>query len=167
MFRSSAYRLRILQLLALTILPALNACGTKAKPPEITVSQIQTYTRPAKPPDCDMPVLYSEPRNKYVKIAVVEGWAQGPEQREELIAGLKRKACATGADALLVVQQTFQSTDSMLASGEMQAGTDEAVTHQGNVADRLQQQEHFVQQGERGYRGYYIDSFATMISDHR
>jgi hypothetical protein len=169
MSRLIFYRIQTLCMFALAALPMLSSCARQnSKIPQVTVSQIEPYLHAAKPPDCSMPILYSEPRTKYRKIAIVEGWVRGPEQKAELLAALQRKACETGADALLVLQQRFQSTGALLESGEIRAGVEDPVAEGGiSIADRLQKEEHFTQQGEAGFRGYYINAVATNLSDHK
>ena len=110
-----------------------------------------------------MPVLHDEPKTKYRKIAIVEGWAGSVDQQEELLAAIKRKACETGADALLIIQESSQTTNSLLDSGEIQSGEEEPAKRSGlDIATRRQMSDHFTQQGEAGYRGYYIDAAATI-----
>lgn len=142
----------------------LSGCSTHGyRPPQVSITQLETFTRPAKEPDCTMPVLYDEPRSRYRKIAIVEGWAGSIDQQEELLAAIKRKACETGADALLIIQQTSQTTNSLLDSGEIQSGEEEPAKRSGlDIATRRQMSDHFTQQGERAYRGYYIDAAATI-----
>ncbi len=142
----------------------LGACATHGyRPPQVSITQLESFTRPAKEPDCTMPVLYEEPKTKYRKIAIVEGWAGSIDQQAELLAALKQKACETGADALLVIQQSSQTTNSLLDSGEIQAGDEEPAKRSGvDIATRRKMSDHFTQQGEAGYRGYYIDAAATI-----
>ena len=169
MSRFVVYRIQTLCTIALPALVMLSACAAKTSTlPQVTVSQIDSYTSAAKPPDCSMPLLYSEPKTGFRKIAIVEGWVQSPEQRAELIVALQRQACGTGAAALLVVQQKFQNTNALLQSGEMTAGMEEPVAEGGiSVADRLQKEEHFTQQGEPGFRGYYINAMAITFGDRK
>lgn len=149
---------------AFALVALLGGCATHGyRPPQVSITQLETFTRPAKEPDCSMPVLYDEPKSKYRKIAIVEGWAGSVDQQTELLEAIKRKACETGADALLIIQQTSQTTNSLLDSGEIQSGDEEPAKRSGlDIATRRQMSDHFTQQGERAYRGYYIDAAATI-----
>jgi hypothetical protein len=150
---------RHLALFALLISAA--ACtALSPQAPNVTVSQISSQIRPPKPPDCTMPVLYSEPPDKFEKIAIVEGWVEADDQQSQLIDALKDGACSVGADALLMVDQRSQKTKHLLYGKE--PDPDRPETHPGEV---MMAKEHRPPVGEAGHSGDYIDAAAIVIGD--
>src|ERR1019366_3960979 len=48
--------------------------GSPPPPPKASFTQIATFDRAPKPPDCFMPVLHTEPLTNHRRIAIVEAW---------------------------------------------------------------------------------------------
>jgi len=101
-----------------------------------------------------MPVLYVAPTERYKTIAIVEG--QGvAEQQAEMLTTMRQKACAAGADALLVVNDKNQR-----APGNQQ---DEADDDSGAVAGQpTEHKDALVKNCEAGRSGCYIDAYAII-----
>ena len=162
-------RIRILTLcmyLSMTI--GLAACaGHFAADPEVTVSQIEPSGHAVKAADCSMDVLYSEPTVAFRKIAIVEGWADSNVQRGDLFEAIKRAACGTGADALLVISDRAQTTHRSVYDPDNEqpgeAGDNSASEDKGKA---ILEKEHVSKIGEPGHSGYYIDTVAVVFNDH-
>ena len=81
-------------------------------PPQVTLSEMEPSGRAAKPPDCNMPVLRHEPLRDYRKIAIVEALGNRFASESEVLPAVQRKACETGADAIVVLTSKAQTTES-------------------------------------------------------
>ena len=68
------------------------ACGCSLNPPlQINIVPIDSNDRAAKPSNCLLPILRSEPiGTDYQKIAIVEGWGP-PDQKNEILDDVGRK----------------------------------------------------------------------------
>ncbi len=133
------------------------------RPTEVMVTQVSTVIRPAKPPDCNMPVLTAEPTVPFQQIAIVEAWADISKGQTDVLPELKRKACGTGADALLIVGGKTQDVKSLLY-GVTPNESETQVTSTNGTANQsgqyIQMMEHTRRIGEPGHTGYYIDGAA-------
>src|SRR5713226_8212802 len=87
---------------------ALAACAQQKDPPEATISWLAPQTRAAEPADCAIPLLSALPNTDYQQIAVVEVTDDFSASNEEVAALVRRKACETGADALVIVEDQNQ-----------------------------------------------------------
>ncbi|HYB89963.1 MAG TPA: hypothetical protein VEC38_02850 [Candidatus Binataceae bacterium] len=83
-------------------------------PPRVTVTEIEPSARAAKPPDCDMPVLRYEPLADFRKVAIIEGVGSIYSNEDEVLPLVRRKACETGADAIVVLASKRQTTESLV-----------------------------------------------------
>ena len=153
----------------LIMLAAVGGCaGAGQTPPWVEVTQIAPYTGAARGPDCDIPVLRRRPMGGYRELAIVEGWSS-PKSSDLLLQQLKSKACETGADALVMLEETSQVTKPHLyrptpnQTSEADSGAD-AFTEPGAY---LHSEEHIPKVGERGHSGYYIDAIAIVYSHPR
>ena len=81
-------------------------------PPQVTVAEVEPSGRAAKPPDCNMPVLRREPLTAYRKVAIVEGLGNVFASEADVLPAVQRKACETGADALVVLTSRSQTSES-------------------------------------------------------
>lgn len=81
-------------------------------PPQVTVAEVEPSGRAAKPPDCNMPVLRHEPLTPYRKVAIVEGLGNVFASEADVLPAVQRKACETGADALVVLTSRAQTSES-------------------------------------------------------
>jgi hypothetical protein len=81
-------------------------------PPQVTVSEVEPSGRAAKPPDCNMPVLRHEPLTDFRKVAIVEGLGNVYANEADVLPLVQRKACETGADAIVVLTSKSQTSES-------------------------------------------------------
>jgi hypothetical protein len=97
-------------IIGLTI--AAVGCAHVALPPQVTLSEVEPSGRAAKPPDCNMPVLRHEPLGDFRKVAIVEALGNRYASEAEVLPSVQRKACETGADAIVVLTSQAQTTES-------------------------------------------------------
>lgn len=148
-----------MMLLALPSALTSAGCAEPVGPPQVTVAQIEPYRHPAKGPDCKMPVLRAEPNVGYRKVAIVEGWGD-VGQEDQVLSAVERRACETGADALLVVATQTQNQRYMLYGVHSSQETGQA-SPQGLVPGAtLSKHEKIPAIGESGHRGYYVEAYA-------
>jgi hypothetical protein len=142
---------------------AAAGCFTDKRPTQVMVTPVTTVIHPAKPPDCDMPVLTQEPATGYQELAIVEAWSDVNEDPAKVVPELKRKACATGAQALLIVSGKKQN-DKALLYGVTPNQSETAVTSSNRTpnqaADYINKMQYTPRIGEGGHIGYYIDALA-------
>jgi hypothetical protein len=89
--------------------------------PQVTVSEMEPSGRAAKDPNCPIPVLYTEPLADYRKVAIIDALGAPSVEEKDLLPVIKRKACETGADAMVVVTSKAQHSESpagMVAGGQ-------------------------------------------------
>ncbi len=141
----------------------LAGCSTDQTPTKVMVTPIASAMLPAKPADCDMPVLICDPSAPYRQIAIVEAWANVDEDPANVLPELKRQACATGAQALLIVDNRKQDIHTMLY-GVTPNATDTKVTSENKdpnqAATYIRMMQHHPRVGEEGHTGFYIDALA-------
>lgn len=128
------------------------------------------YTRPAKGPNCYMPLVHAEPTVPYRQIAIVEGWGGINDSREKVLTYVRNKACETGADALLVLGGGKQKNTKLVYGITPNAGTE--ATSTGNVDPKpdayLNEMERVPVIGERGHPGTYVDTVAIVyLKQHK
>jgi hypothetical protein len=140
-------------------------CATEPNmPPTATVTEIETTSRPAKDPNCYMPIIYAEPTVDYTKIALVDAWASLEYSQQQVLDEVKRKACETGADAVLLVSGTQQVTRRLLYEGKpnpmrLAYGAD------APPGDYINDREKQPDIGGVGHRGTYIDAVAIVYTN--
>ncbi len=103
--------MRIVVIILLT-LAAAGCAHVVSLPPQVTLSEVEPSGRAAKPPDCDMPVLRHEPLRDFRKVAIVEALGNRFATEAEVLPAVQRKACETGADAIVINTSTAQTTES-------------------------------------------------------
>ncbi len=143
---------------------AIGGCANGKRPTDVFVTQVAPYVNPAKPPDCAMPVLDTEPIGvPYRQVAIVEAWADIKDTETDVLPELKRQACGTGADALMVIEGKSQDVKSLLYAATPNT-TETQVTASNNSDNQagqyLSMMEHTRRIGEEGHSGYYIDAIA-------
>ena len=114
--RYSYFFLTVLRRLAAVLLILLSSAGCQkvaALPPQVTVTEIEPSGRAAKSPDCNIPVLRAEPIADYRKVAIIEGLGNVFGQESDVLPIVVRKACETGADALVVLVSKAQTSENM------------------------------------------------------
>ena len=148
---------------------ALASCAATAagcldnRPTEVLVTPVAAAIHPAKPPDCDMPVLTQEPTAGYQQIAIVEAWADVDEDPAKVLPELKRKACASVDEALLIVDDRKQDVKSMLydvTPNESETKVTSANKTPNQTGDYINKMQYKPRVGEQGHTGYYIDALA-------
>jgi hypothetical protein len=77
-------------------------------PPIVNTTPLGVAMRPAKPPDCPMPILDSMPLADHQQLALVDAWGDLAVKDDDLLAQLKRQACQVGADAVVLTSQQTQ-----------------------------------------------------------
>lgn len=58
-----------------------------------------------------MPVLRHEPLQDFRKVAIVEGLGNVHDSEGDVLPAVQRKACETGADAIVVLTSKSQTTE--------------------------------------------------------
>ncbi len=133
-------------------------------PPTATVTPIETTARPAKDPNCYMPVIYAEPTVDYKKVAIVDAWASLKYSEDQVLAEIKRKACETGADAVLYLSGSQQKSRRLLYEGAPNPNR-EASGAAETEADYIADREKTSDIGTVGHRGTYVDAVAIVYTD--
>jgi hypothetical protein len=82
-------------------------------PPRITLAEIEPSGHAAKPPDCHMPILRSDPPGAYRKVAIIEGLGNVFGNENDVLPLVASKACETGADAIIVMDSRSQTSENM------------------------------------------------------
>jgi hypothetical protein len=148
----------------LLLLGALGAgCSTPGKVPmQVNITQLADYVNPARPPECNIQVLDTMPLTTFKEVAIVEVWADLSDDQSDVLPALKRRACETGADALVILNTKHQDIKNFL----YQASPNETLneTTQQNVyagqGEYIKEAEHTRRIGEAGHNGYYVDAVA-------
>jgi hypothetical protein len=146
---------------ALTVFIA--GCGSQQHSPlQVEVTQLGPYTHAAKAPDCRMPVLESMPLQALSQIAIVEAWADAKDQSPDVLPALQRKACETGADALVIINSEHQDIKNMVYGSNPETRNQVAKDsgYSQDPAAYLNAAEHTRRVGEAGHNGFYIDAVA-------
>ncbi len=137
-------------------------CATDVQPPEAIVSPMTGYMRPAKAPDCPMPVLNTMPEAGHRQIAILDAWADLSAKDADLLAILKRKACGAGADAIVVTSEHAQDQGDLLPGWAPGPHTTLGGERAGaNVSER----EHAPQVGEEGHGGRFMSAIAIIYTN--
>jgi len=107
-------------------------------------------------------MLRSDPKARFTKIAIVEGWGD-PSHPDALLDSLRRSACAAGADALLIIEATSQVTQPHLYEATPNEASEETSGHGShNPGSYIMNKEHIAKIGEAGHSGYYVDAVAIV-----
>ncbi|HLW71901.1 MAG TPA: hypothetical protein VKS22_14900 [Candidatus Binataceae bacterium] len=159
-YRSECWR-GVTALLAIATI--CTGCSTPGKVPmQVDITQLGPYANAARSPDCTMPVLSTMPLTTYKEVAIVEAWSDLQDDQADVLPALRRKACETGADALVVITSQHQDIKHFL----YQASPNETLTEttQQNVyagqGEYIKEAEHTRRIGEPGHNGYYLEGIA-------
>jgi hypothetical protein len=135
-------------------LAMLSACAQQQKDsPQATLSWIVPQTRAAKPADCPMKMLYAPPNDDYQQIAIVEVFDDYDADQREVIELARRKACESGADALVVLENAQQTLDGTAATG--------AASRTIVVGEGIRDQPDT---GQAGHKGRFFDGAAIVYT---
>jgi hypothetical protein len=83
-------------------------------PPQVTYTEIQASGAAAKPPNCDMKVLRHEPLAEYRKVGIIEAEGSVYASEAEVLPAVRKKACETGADAIVILTSKSETTENMV-----------------------------------------------------
>jgi hypothetical protein len=105
--------IRIALMLAAATLAS--ACARALQlPPQATYTEIAPSGRAAKQPDCDMPVLRQLPLAEYREVGLVEATGSVYATEDQVLPVVKRKACESGADAIVILTSKSQTTEGLV-----------------------------------------------------
>jgi hypothetical protein len=143
-------------------LSAIIAGCAAHNPLQVQVTQLGPYSHAAKAPDCQMPVLERMPLKNLSQIAIVEAWADVKDLPPDVMPALERKACETGADALVIINSQHQDIKNLLYAASPNESMNEVTEKNGyaNPGDYIREAEHTRRIGEAGHNGFYIDAVA-------
>ncbi len=144
-----------------TAFALMAGCAEKREPPEATVSWLAPRTRAAKSFDCTMPVLSAMPNTDYQQIAIVEVTDDYNADDREVLGLAQRKACETGADALVVFENQRQQRGKPLPGFSADEGQD--VGPESGV--NIRQREHAPEVDEVGHKGRYLTGTAIIYKN--
>src|ERR1700676_605052 len=99
--------------IALFMMAMLAACTKVALPPQITLAEVEPSGKPAKPPDCNLPVLRDAPLADYREVAIIEGLGNRFVEEKDVLPLVVAKGCETGADALVIRESRAQTSENM------------------------------------------------------
>ena len=140
----------------------LAGCSSQKTPLQVAVTQLGPYTHAAKAPNCKMPVLGLMPLGSLSQIAIVEVWADQKDQPPDVLPALQRKACETGADALVILNSEHQDIKNLLYAATPNETLNEVTAHNAYASpkDYITEAEHTRRVGEAGHNGFYVDAVA-------
>ena len=139
---------------------AAAGCASLPPPPKASFTQTATFDRPPKAADCFMPILYNEPLTDHRRIAIVEAWG-AVGQEDQVLAALKGSGCATGADALAIVENQSQANPNVAKFGLPESTQDEEARSDLTQGQRYKK-DLAPAIGQAGHPGYYLDSIAIV-----
>jgi len=139
----------------------LAGCATH-KPLQVQVTQLGPYSHAAKAPNCPMPVLERMPLKSLNQIAIVEAWADQKDEPPDVVPALERKACETGADALVIINSEHQDIKNLLYAASPNESMNDVTAKNAYASggDYIREAEHTRRIGEAGHNGFYIDAVA-------
>jgi hypothetical protein len=153
-----------------TLSAVLAICGCSGRTPmQVSVTQLAPYVNAAKDPACTIPVLDAMPTGGYTQVAIVEAWADLKDTKDDVVPALRRKACETGADALVILNATHQDVKQLLyqASPNEQLNDTTKQNVYAGQGEYIQEMEHTRRIGEAGHNGLYIDAVAISYGKKR
>jgi hypothetical protein len=110
---SSCVRKRILIAAVAALMQVPAGCAHIALPPQVTLTEVEPSGRAAKPPDCNLPILRTTPLAAYREVAIIEGVGNRYVHEEDVLPLVARKACETGADAIVVRESRSQTSENL------------------------------------------------------
>jgi hypothetical protein len=143
-----SWRKLVAGMVAGSVLAAAAGCIQQKDPPEATLSWLTPPTRAARPADCPMPILNALPNADYQQIAIVEVTDDYNAPSQEMYALAHRKACETGADALVILEDQRQELDKSEAAASGQSARQQAAD--------------LPEAGEAGHKGRILNAVAII-----
>ena len=129
------------------LLAALIGGCAQRDEPETAISWLAPQNRAAKPADCAMPVLAQLPNADYQEIAIVEVVDDYNADDAEIEGLARRKACETGADALVILENQRQKAGNATMNPAEGGAKAHAADHAPDV-------------GEVGHKGRILNAVA-------
>ena len=147
---------------SLALSAIIAGCSSQKKPLQVSVTQLGPYVHAAKAPDCHMPIFETMPLQNLSQIAIVEAWADAKDEPPDVMPALQRKACETGADALVVINSQHQDIKNLLYAPTPNETMNDLTRKNGyaEAGDYIRAAEHTRRIGEAGHNGFYIDAVA-------
>jgi hypothetical protein len=114
-----------------------------------------------------MPILHSDiSANAYQRVAIVEAWGN-PGQENEVLDAVRRGACQTGADALLILSSQSQM-DGRYGKMDLPKDSNEHQGEEDSAARVRSFKEGLAPKvGEAGHAGYYVDGVALVYKQEK
>jgi hypothetical protein len=141
----------------------LTGCSTPGKAPmQVNIVQLANYVHAARPPECQMPILDGLPLVAYREVAIVEVWADLKDTPADVLPALRRKACETGADALVIVNSEHQDIKNFLYQASPNETLNEVTQKDvySGQGEYIKEAEHTRRVGEPGHNGLYVNAIA-------
>ena len=100
----------------MAIAAAIGGCASAVPklPPQVTYTEIQASGVAAKPPNCDIRILRHDPLTEYRKVGIIEAEGSVYATEDEVLPAVKRKACESGADAIIVLTSKSETTEDIV-----------------------------------------------------
>ena len=141
-------------------------------PPIVSVTPLGTAVRPAKPPDCAMPVLDTMPLTDHQQIALVDAWGDLAAKDEDLLTYLKREGCQVGADAVVLTSKNLQHEGDLQIGvapgrfGNIGPGSEEAPEEGAHIGIDPEggAKKHHAVVGEAGHPGHFMNGIAIVYT---
>lgn len=108
-----------------------------------------------------MPVLYSAPNSDYSQVAMVDVTADYGASDETVFGLLRQKACETGADAVIVVNNRRQTRGAPLPGYAAGEPDDVGPQSGANISER----QHSPELGEVGHEGRVLNGVAIIYPE--
>jgi len=140
-------------------------------PPIVSVTPLGAAVRPAKPPDCAMPVLDTMPLTDHQQIALVDAWGDLAAKDEDLLMYLKREGCQVGADAVVLTSKNTQHEGELISGvapgryGSIGPGSEAGGQGEHLAADpQGGGKTHHAVVGEVGHSGHFMNGIAIIYN---
>jgi hypothetical protein len=160
------------------ILISAAACGggcispAAVNPPIVNTTPLGVAMRPAKPPDCPMPILDAMPLADHQQLALVDAWGDLAVKDDDLLAQIKRQACQAGADAVVLTsQQTQHEGDLRVGAapgtfGNIGPGSEANIEQGAHIGIDPQGggKTHHAVVGEPGHPGRFMGGIAIVYT---
>ena len=148
---------------------------TQVNPPIVSTTPLGVGMRPAKPPDCAMPVLDTMPFTDHQQIALVDAWGDLAAKDDDLLRYIKREGCQAGADAVVLTTQHTQHEGDLLRGvapgryGSVGPGSEANVEEGTHLSADVSGggKKHHAEVGEVGHAGHYMSGIAIVYTKNQ
>ncbi|MGH7913054.1 MAG: hypothetical protein ACREPW_00190 [Candidatus Binataceae bacterium] len=164
-------------LAAMLMVAAISGWGcispAAVNPPIVSMTPLGVAMRPAKPPDCAMPVLQTMPLADHQQIALVDAWGDLAAKDEDLLKYLKREGCQVGADAVVLTSEHTQHEGDLIVGvapgrfGSIGPGSEASIAEGEHLAADTQGggKKHHAEVGELGHAGQFMGGIAIIYTN--